>query len=156
MPYWCLYYHVVWSTKRREPWLIGGRVELAERAIRHRMRELNIRVMGLAIMPDHVHIAVSIPPNDRIAWIVQQMKGSSSFLIGARDATAHDEGFAWQRGYAVRSLSETGLPVVLDYIANQHEHHESQTLWRGLESWGDENDPADTEQDDGASRRPQR
>lgn len=140
MPYWRLFYHIVWSTKRREPWLDGERASLAERAIRHRLRELNVYVHGLAVMPDHVHIAVSIPPNDRIAWIVQQMKGSSSYLVGVQDPTAHDEGFAWQRGYAVLSPSESSLPVVLDYIANQHERHATNDLSRGLEPWGDKNE----------------
>lgn len=71
MPCWRLFYHIVWSTKGREPWLVGERAALAEWALRHRMREPSVYIHGLSIMPDHVHVAVSIPPDARISSVVQ-------------------------------------------------------------------------------------
>jgi putative transposase len=133
MTYWRLYYHVVWSTRRREPWLHRRRSDLVEQAIRHRLGEMGVILHGLSVMPDHVHVAVSVSPDDRVAWVVQQMKGSSSHFLQAEDPSAAAEGFSWQREYAVLSFSERNLDTVLGYISRQQDHHAHGTVSRGLE-----------------------
>ena len=134
MAYWRLYYHVVWSTKRRDPWIVEDLPALVENAMRHRLHALDVLIHGVGIMPDHVHLALSIPPHRSIAEVVGQGKGAASFLIRQQYADPDDEtSFTWQAGYGVFSLSEKALPGVLSYLANQKTHHETGDLWPGLE-----------------------
>lgn len=134
MAYWRLYYHVVWSTKNRDPWIVDDRQTLVENAMRNRLHALDVLIHGVGIMPDHVHLALSIPPHRAIADVVGQGKGSASFLIRQQYADPEDDtSFTWQAGYGVFSFSETALPDVLSYLANQKSHHETGELWPGLE-----------------------
>lgn len=134
MAYWRLYYHVVWSTKNRDPWIVDDFQALAENAMRNRLHTLGVLIHGIGIMPDHVHLALSIPPHRSISEIVGQSKGAASFLTRQQHAAPDDDtSFTWQTGYGVFSFSETALPGVLSYLANQKTHHETGTLWPGLE-----------------------
>ncbi|HEV2529572.1 MAG TPA: IS200/IS605 family transposase [Thermomicrobiales bacterium] len=139
MPYSRLFYHVVWSTKGRHPWLTTERATLVERMIRHKLHEDELKTIlhAIAVMPDHVHVAMSVLPDQRLAWVIQQMKGSSSFLLQREDPSADDEGFAWQGEYAVLSFSERNLPTVVDYIVNQEARHAENRLNAGLEPFRD-------------------
>jgi REP element-mobilizing transposase RayT len=55
---------------------------------------------------------VAIPPKHAVAWIVKNLKGSSSRYFAAREQIT----LAWQRGYGVLSLGERQRPFVEDYI----------------------------------------
>lgn len=129
MPYWRLYYHVIWSTRRRDPWLIDDLPLLVENAMRNRLHALGVLIHGIALMPDHVHLAVSIPPSRSIASVVSQSKGAPSFLVRQQHADPEDErSFTWQQGYGVLSFSEKSLTIVLQYLHNQKTHHAEGTL----------------------------
>ena len=82
MPYWRLYYHVIWSTKCRDPWLVDDLPLLIENAMRNRLHALGVLIHGIALMPDHVHLAVSISPSRSIALVVSQSKGLPLFSFG--------------------------------------------------------------------------
>lgn len=72
-------------------------------------------------MSDHVHLLVRLHPSVSLANYVQQIKGASALFINAEDWIA--EKFAWQKGYAAFSVSETRLGRVQKYIERQKEHH---------------------------------
>jgi REP element-mobilizing transposase RayT len=77
VPYWRLYYHVVSATKGREPVIDSDAARVIERSIRTKSRDLGGIVHGFGWMPDHVHTAVSIPPNVAIGTFIGQLKGAS-------------------------------------------------------------------------------
>src|SRR4051812_39349191 len=104
MPYTELYCHLVWATKGREPLLTGEQATLAERAIRSLAREQGAVVHALGIMPDHVHVAVMIPPTITVAALVKAIKGSSSHLLNRVATTRSGEPFAWQSEYGALSF----------------------------------------------------
>jgi putative transposase len=81
MPYWSAHYHVVWSTKGREPHLVGETAELVRRSIKAGCEELKIVVHALFLMPDHVHLAASIPPSIAVSTAIGRLKGSASHLV---------------------------------------------------------------------------
>ncbi len=41
--------------------------------------------------------------------------------------------FRWQGGYALFTVSEPNLPRLIDYIANQKDHHRNGTTYVALE-----------------------
>ncbi len=133
MAYWRLFYHVVWTTQGRQPWLDEGRQELVRRVVSTSGRDLGVIVHAVGMMPDHVHVAASIPPSVPLTKAIGRWKGSSSHTIN-RDASLPDgTPFAWQAEYGVFSLGERAMPDVLAYIQNQRERHGNGELWAGLE-----------------------
>ena len=120
-----LQYHCIWSTKRREP-LIGEKVEksvwaiLAETAHRHGMHVR--RVGGIE---DHVHVLVSIPKILSVSDAMKRLKGGSSNAINKGGLIGSGR-FGWQDGYAAYTVSPSKVPDVIQYIANQREHHRNR------------------------------
>src|SRR5688500_15134810 len=117
MPYWRLFYHVVWATKAREPMIEADAARVIERSIRAKSRDLGGIVHAFGWMPDHVHLAVSIPPNVAISAFVGQLKGASSQAVN--QTGAWESLFAWQSEYGVESFGEANLADVDSYIGHQ-------------------------------------
>ncbi len=70
MPYWRSHHHVVWSISRRRRILTGKRANIAEAAIRAKARDLGCLVYAVSVQPDHVHVAMSIPPKHAPANVI--------------------------------------------------------------------------------------
>ncbi len=140
MPFWRLYYHVVWSTKNRAP-MITPEIEqplydyLIGKADSH-----GLIVHAIGGMPDHIHVVLSIPPKHSISDMVGQLKGSSSFHIN-HNMPGYELEFDWQRGFGVFSLGQTQLPKAVNYVRNQKEHHANHTTIPLLEKDDDVDDP---------------
>jgi len=71
-------YHLVWRPKRRKPVLVGEVKERLEQVIHKVADELGIKVLEVAINPDHVHLFVSAHPTIPIQKIVKRIKSRSS------------------------------------------------------------------------------
>lgn len=138
MTYWRLYYHLVWSTKNRQP-LIAPQLELElYQYIIGKSDFLNCIVHGINGIEDHIHLVVSIPPTLAISEYAKKIKGSSSHYVNHSDyATA--EKFGWQEGYGVFSLGYKQLNPVLDYVKNQKQHHQENTTNIHLEPINNQN-----------------
>jgi putative transposase len=79
-------------------------------------------------MPDHLHLAVSIPPKVAIADIVRRLKSASSLIVNRAEGEGEKGRFAWQAEYGVISLGERSLPDVVAYVRNQRAHHADRTV----------------------------
>ena len=136
MPFWRLYYHLVWATDNREP-VIDGEIEreLFE-AIRCKAKALGGQVFAVNGTEDHVHLAVTIPAKVPVADFVGEVKGSSSFHINHMPEKQWR--LDWQRGYGAVTFRRDNLQQVVDYIRQQKEHHRSAMLWRTLEDSGED------------------
>ena len=98
MSYWRLYYHIVWGTKGREPFLDDQRAKIVEQSVVAVAAEFDALVHAMGFMPDHVHVAISIPPDTSVSDVVQRIKGLSSFRINrAKEGDAGS--FKWQPEY---------------------------------------------------------
>ena len=84
------------------------------------------RVMEGHLMPDHVHMLISIPPKYAVAQVVGLMKGKSVIHIartyGGRKKNFVGEHF-WARGYYV-STAGKDEKAVREYIKKQEEEEE--------------------------------
>ena len=121
-----LHYHLIFSTKHREPWI---RPDIQERVWTYLggiARENNLKAMLVGGMPDHVHLALAMPPTQTVSKAVQLVKGGSSKWI--KEAFPGMCGFAWQDGYGAFTVSKSNLDEVLDYIRRQPEHHQVKTF----------------------------
>jgi putative transposase len=124
---------MVFIPKRRKR-KIFGRLRKHLGAIFHKLAgHKESRIMEGHLMPDHVHMCLSMPPKYAISNVVGYLKGKSAILIarrfGGRERNFTGEVF-WARGYFV---STVGLDeaVVRAYIRQQEQtddHYDQMRL----------------------------
>jgi putative transposase len=129
MPFTRLFYHLIWSTKKRLP-LITPEVESNLFAYMQRKAgECECRLLAINGWRDHIHLVLEIPPKLSVAEAVKYLKGASSHEF---------PDLYWQRGYGALTVSERNLEGALTYVARQKEHHGQQTAISRLERCDDE------------------
>ena len=132
MPYWRLFYHIVWSTKYLEPLLKATWEQALYGYLWGKSTAIGCEPHAINGRADHLHVAISIPPRYAISGIIGGLKGSSSRYIN--QVLDPSETFAWQSGYGLLSLSEESLPRVIRYIQVQKEHHNKDQMYQRLET----------------------
>jgi putative transposase len=140
--YWRFSYHIVWVTKGREPLIQEPAEAIVRRSLRTTFIELSVIPHAVGMMPDHVHVAVSIPPKVAVADLIRRMKGASSHAVNHAETVHSADAFAWQPEYGAVTFGENSLPRVVAYIENQRQHHAGGTLWPTLERITDDSQPA--------------
>jgi REP element-mobilizing transposase RayT len=129
MPYWRLYYHLVWATRQREP-LLTPEIELSvHNFLVHKCAAQRAYSYAVNGMPDHVHVIAAIPPTIAVATFAKNLKGSSSHFISKELGIP----FAWQQGYSAFSVSELNLGRAVQYVHQQKAHHQNGTTIPALE-----------------------
>ena len=74
-------YHIVFIPKYRRKVMFGDlRKEVGE-AISKVCRMEEVTIIKAAMLPDHVHMYVSIPPKESVAKLVGRIEGKSSLLL---------------------------------------------------------------------------
>jgi REP element-mobilizing transposase RayT len=138
MALWRIYFHLVWATKNRYPYLTSEKQAKMYPYIVSKSQELECIVHGIGGIEDHVHLIVSIPPKLAVAQFVKNIKGSSSYFYN--NHFSDDPKFAWQEGYGVFSLGSKQLEIAVNYVSNQKQHHQNKTIISSLEVFKDEDD----------------
>lgn len=131
MPFWRLYYHIVWSTRRREALIEPAWEGDLHNAIAAKATGLGAFVHAVGGIEDHVHLVASVPPHIALSAFIGQVKGASSHLVN--HTLAPDCGFAWQAEYGVVSFGGKRLDAVVKYTKRQRQHHLQNTAIRFLE-----------------------
>ncbi|MBK8615542.1 MAG: IS200/IS605 family transposase [Anaerolineales bacterium] len=131
MPYSKLYYHFIWSTKDRQPFIDLVIEPEIYRAITAKAQDMEGFVHAIGGVEDHVHLAVSIPPKIAPAKFIGEVKGNSSHFVN--HVLKPDFEFYWQEEYGVLSFGEKNLSAVVRYIQNQKQHHADGTLIAEME-----------------------
>lgn len=131
MPYTKLYYHLIWSTKHREPLIHESFERRLYGVIRHKSEALGSYVLAVNGIADHVHVVVSIPPKLALASYVQHIKGSSSWFVNHKMKPAKK--LFWQGDYGAYTIGERHLAPVIRYVENQKQHHQVASTIVALE-----------------------
>lgn len=123
---WNCKYHIVFIPKRRRK-LIFGELRRRLGEIFHELaKQKGCEIVEGHLLPDHVHMCVSIPPKYSVSQVVGYIKGKSAIAIArkymGKRRNYTGESF-WARGYYV---STVGLDeqVVREYIRRQEEEDE--------------------------------
>ena len=124
--YTSLHYHIVFSTKHREPWLSEPVRERLWPYLGGIARENGLTALEIGGVADHVHVLLSLPASMAVAKAVQLIKGGSSHWL--KDAFPQLATFAWQDGYGAFTVSHSQLDAVRAYICGQGEHHRTRTF----------------------------
>ena len=84
------------------------------------------KMLQIGGMPDHIHILFGMRPAESLSDLMKAIKGESSEWINKqRFVTGR---FSWQEGYGGFSYSKSQLNNVIQYIANQPEHHKKRDM----------------------------
>ncbi len=113
MPFWRCFYHVIWTTKRRAPFLTPTNESILFDIAHDKTAALGGEVLAINTVPDHVHVAVTIPPKVAVAQWVKRVKGVSAYEINQRFPDAPDM-FRWQDGYGVLTFGARNLDTIID------------------------------------------
>lgn len=138
MPYYRLYYHLVWATYERLPLITPPTEGRVHQLIAVQVKRQGARMVIINGMPDHVHLIVEIPPRIALAQFVKQVKGASSRYINAETP----DYFGWQGGYSAFTLDSRDHEAVVGYVKRQKTHHRDGTLIDEFERLYDPDHPA--------------
>ena len=137
MSYWQLFYHLVWSTKNRQPLLTPVVEKEIYGYLTSKATGLKGVVYTIGGVTDHVHMVVAIPPAISVSKFVGQVKGVSSTRFNQSGVS--DMRFEWQAEYGVFSFDFKRLPNYIAYVKHQKKHHAENTVIPILECMTSEN-----------------
>ncbi|MBC8526459.1 MAG: IS200/IS605 family transposase [Candidatus Cloacimonetes bacterium] len=121
--YKSIYYHIVFKTKKRQPFLNENIKEKVYHYIWNKCKKLKFYLHRIGGTIDHIHLLIYIPPKMSVSHAVGLIKGSSSYFINQE--LAGDDILYWQHGFGVLTLSKNDFNRVYDYVKNQEEHHKT-------------------------------
>ena len=118
---WECKYHIVFIPKYRKKVLFGKiRRELGE-VLHSLARQRESLIEEGHLLPDHVHIMISIPPKYAVSQVVGYIKGKSAIHI-ARKYSGRQRNYVvqhfWARGYYVSTVGRDEQ-VIREYIRHQ-------------------------------------
>jgi REP element-mobilizing transposase RayT len=121
-----LLYHVVFSTKNRQPLIRNAFRNELERYITGIVRNEGGALLGIGGMPDHLHVVARWNADRSVAEMVRLIKANSSKSINERPGESGR--FAWQTRYGAFSVSQSQLKTLLTYVGNQQAHHRTRSF----------------------------
>jgi putative transposase len=145
VPKWILLYHIIWTTKKRAMLIEPHMEAFLYQRLGAKCHEMGGYAYAVNGMPDHIHIVASIPPTILVAKFIGELKGFSSRIVGLE----YKIPFAWQRSYAVFSVSKSNLPIAVEYVENQKEHHRTGNIVFALEHFPEDDQPSDSPNEPG-------
>ncbi len=118
---WECKYHVIFIPKCRRKVLFGQlRPHLGE-VFRRLARQKESEIEEGHLLPDHVHMLISIPPKYAVSQVIGYIKGKSAIHL-ARTYAERKRNFVgqnfWARGYFVSTVGRDE-ETIRQYIRNQ-------------------------------------
>ncbi len=124
---WDCKYHIMIIPKFRRRVIYGKVRKRIGEIIRDLCRQKRIELLEGHLMPDHIHMCLSVPPKFSIAFVIGLLKGKSAVrihreVLGNKRVTGLH---FWSRGYCV---STVGLDeeTIRKYIREQEKVEEQQ------------------------------
>ena len=129
---WECKYHVVFIPKYRKKRIFGGIRQHLGTVLRKLAEQKESQIEEGHLMPDHVHMMISIPPKYSVAQVIGYIKGKSAIHI-AREFAGRKRNFVgqhfWARGYFVSTVGRDEA-VIRDYIQRQEQEDQRQEQLR--------------------------
>ena len=118
---WDCKYHIIWIPKYRKKVLYGELRKHLGEVLRELALQKECLVLEGHLMPDHVHILISIPPKYSVSQVVGFIKGKSAIHI-ARAYMGRRKNYTgqrfWGRGYYVSTVG-VDKETIREYIKRQ-------------------------------------
>ena len=122
-----IYVHIVFSTKRRKPFLDDRKFrDQAHGYLAGICKNLRSSALIVGGAEDHVHLLCRLSKTIDIADLIRDLKRDSSKWVKAEQPRLAE--FHWQQGYGAFSVSPSHVDALKKYIANQEEHHRTESF----------------------------
>lgn len=121
-----IYYHIVFSTKGREPSLVKEQREKIYAYIWGILKKLDCHLYRIGGVEDHVHLLTSLHPTVALSKLVESIKTGSTNWIRREKVIAAWPG--WQDGYGAFTAADDAKDAIIEYIKAQEEHHKGTTF----------------------------
>ena len=118
--------HAIWSTKNRQPFITKDIKVRLHGYLRRVVDDTGAKLLFINGMEDHVHLLFVMPLTLLIPDLIEKIKPAATKWV-KKNFPTHQE-FSWQKGYGVFSVGKSNLQQVINYIANQEEHHRKVTF----------------------------
>lgn len=115
-------YHVVWTPKYRRNVLKDGVDIRLKELLQQIAKQIQVDIIEMEIMPDHVHLLIEVDPQFGIHKAVKRFKGATSRYL--RLEFPHLKSrlpTLWTNSYFVSTVGRAPLEIVKQYIQNQKE-----------------------------------
>lgn len=112
-------YHIVFCPKRRASVLVGNIAHDCEATLVQLVEELRGQIQAIEIMPDHVHIFISIHPKISPHQIVKKLKGATSRLLRKKYPQLLRLPCLWSSSYYIGTVGHVSDSIVKLYIEHQ-------------------------------------
>jgi putative transposase len=132
---WECKYHIVWIPKYRKKKLFKELRKDVGEILRELARQKECDILEGHLLPDHVHMLISIPPKYSVAQVVGFLKGKSAISI-ARTVGGRQRNFTgqhfWARGYFVSTVGrdEQAIREYIQHQETEDRHLDQQDLFR--------------------------
>jgi putative transposase len=123
-----LIYHIVFSTKNREPIIVESMKSRLYNYIGGTIRKLGGIALAINGMTNHVHVLAKLRPDKSVSDVMRDLKANSSGWM--HNVFPEMKDFSWQNGYGAFTVSSSQVEKVKNYIANQEKHHQKIGTFR--------------------------
>ncbi len=113
-------YHIVWCPKYRRKILVGNVEVRLKELIVESCINMNVDIIEMEIMPDHVHILIEVDPQFGVHKVVKNIKGKTSKIL--RDEFPELKTklpTLWTNSYFISTIGGAPLEIVKRYIESQ-------------------------------------
>jgi len=132
---WECKYHVVFIPKCRRRTLYKALRKHLGEVFRRLALQRESRILEGHLMPDHVHMLISIPPKYAVSQVIGYIKGKSAIhlarVYGEKKRNFVGQHF-WARGYFVSTVGRDEK-LIREYIQHQEQEDlriEQMNLWQ--------------------------
>ncbi len=122
-----IYVHFVFSTKHRQPFLDDP--EFRDRLHAYMagiFKGQDCPALKIGGTEDHVHVLCRLGKVNSVADLIRDVKRDSTVWLKKERPRLVD--FHWQGGYGAFSISPSHVNALIAYIANQIEHHKTESF----------------------------
>src|SRR5664280_1388626 len=90
-------------------------VKTAMEAITVRVAELGCTLIGLEVMPDHIHLSITAPPRYSPAALAGKIKGGVGSTLAAKFPELRKKGHIWSRSYSCATTGTVSTEAIRQY-----------------------------------------
>lgn len=113
-------FHVIFCPKYRRPVFVDGVDVRLKEIFLQKTEELEVKIVSMEVMPDHVHLFLSFDPRLGIHQVVKALKGVSSRLLREEFPWLRSRiPCLWTRSCFTCTVGHLGEEAVKRYIEQQ-------------------------------------
>ena len=117
---YCCRYHIIFCPKYRRKVLREPIAERFKQIVMSMQEEQNFYVLGMEVMPDHVHLLLDIDPTIGVNVVVARIKGKTAHILNREfPELTRRLPTLWTRSKFIATVGSVSLDVVKKYIEEQ-------------------------------------